>query len=73
MDRKHFFATTGLLGLGTVFSNSLFGKERKERNPVKEKIVLKDEGKQLNCLGDHQLIKLTGKDKHPNSPAHPRK
>jgi hypothetical protein len=29
---------------------------------MKEKIVLKEEGKRLNCLGDHQLIKLTGKD-----------
>lgn len=27
-----------------------------------EKIVLKDEGRKLNILGDHQQIKLTGKD-----------
>ena len=62
MDRKKFITATGLFGLGTAFSNSLFGKEKKERNPMKEKIVFIDEGKQLNCLGDHQLIKLTGKD-----------
>ena len=29
---------------------------------MSEKIILKQEGKQLNILGDHQLIKLTGKD-----------
>ena len=29
---------------------------------MKEKIVLKEEGRKLNILGDHQLIKLTGKD-----------
>ena len=29
---------------------------------MKEKIVLKDEGKKFNILGDHQQIKLTGKD-----------
>ena len=29
---------------------------------MKEKIVLKGEGRKLNILGDQQLIKLTGKD-----------
>jgi len=29
---------------------------------MKEKIALKDEGQKLNILGDHQQIKLTGKD-----------
>ena len=29
---------------------------------MKEEIVRKNEGKYLNILGDHQLIKLTGKD-----------
>ena len=29
---------------------------------MKETIVLKGEGRKLNILGDHQLIKLTGKD-----------
>ncbi|MFD2784453.1 cupin domain-containing protein [Hymenobacter rubripertinctus] len=29
---------------------------------MKHKIVLKDEGQKLNILGDHQQIKLTGKD-----------
>ena len=29
---------------------------------MKEIIVLKDEGQKLNILGDHQQIKLTGKD-----------
>ncbi|AYB35134.1 cupin domain-containing protein [Chryseolinea soli] len=29
---------------------------------MKEKVIRRDEGHPLNCLGDHQLIKLTGKD-----------
>ena len=29
---------------------------------MKEKVVLKEEGQKLNILGDHQQIKLTGKD-----------
>ena len=29
---------------------------------MKEKIVLKGEGRKMNILGDHHLIKLTGKD-----------
>lgn len=29
---------------------------------MKEKIILKKEGQKLNILGDHQQIKLTGKD-----------
>lgn len=29
---------------------------------MKEKIILKNEGRKLNILGDNQLIKLTGKD-----------
>ncbi|HTJ50556.1 MAG TPA: cupin domain-containing protein [Cyclobacteriaceae bacterium] len=61
MDRKKFITTTGLLGLSTAFGSSLFGQKKKQ-NPVKEKIILKDEGKQINCLGDHQVIKLTAKD-----------
>ncbi len=51
MNRKKFIASTGLLGLSTTFSNVLFGKEKKVKNPMKEKIVLKEEGKRLNCLG----------------------
>ena len=62
MTRKKFITATGFLGLSTTFSNSLFGKGKKEKAPTKEKIVLEHEGKQLNCLGDRQLIKLTGKD-----------
>lgn len=59
MNRNRFIKTTGLLGLGTAFSNSLWGKIK---NPTKVKIVLENEGKAINCLGDNQLIKLTGKD-----------
>jgi len=66
MDRKKFIATTGLLGLSSVLSvQKIFGQETKTKKKLKlmkEKIVLKDEGKKLNILGDNQQIKLTGKD-----------
>ena len=29
---------------------------------MNEKAILREEGSRLNCLGDYQLIKLTGKD-----------
>ncbi len=49
MDRKTFIATTGLFGLSSLLSvPKLFGqqtKPKKKSNLAKEKIVLKDEGK----------------------------
>ena len=66
MDRKKFIATTGLFGLSSLLSvPKLFGqqtKPKKKSDLMKEKIVLKDDGKKLNILGDHQQFKLTGKD-----------
>lgn len=62
MDRKKFIKASGLLGLGAVFGNTLFGQENKAMNTIKEKIVLNNEGVKLNCLGDHQVIKLSSKD-----------
>ena len=49
MDRKRFLTATGLLGLSSALSiPTLLGQqtklEEKKFNPMKEKIVLKDEG-----------------------------
>ena len=66
MDRKKFLTATRLFSLISVIgSSSLFGqqaKPKKKSKAMKEKIVRKGEGRQLNIVGDHQLIKLTGKD-----------
>jgi len=67
MDRKRFLTATGLLGLSSALSiPTLLGQqtklEEKKFNPMKEKIVLKDEGQKLNVIGDNMVIKLTGKD-----------
>jgi len=63
MDRKKFITTTGLIGLSSVLSRqTIFGQQSMSKIELKEKIVLKGEGPKLNILGDHQQIKLTGKD-----------
>lgn len=66
MDRKKFIATTGLLGLSSALGvPKLFGQQAepgKKSKPMKEKVVLKGEGQKLNIIGDHQQIKLAGKD-----------
>ncbi len=66
MDRKKFITATEFLSLSSVLSvSTLLGqsnKHKKKSKLIKEKIVLKDEGQKLNIIGDHQQIKLTGKD-----------
>lgn len=44
---------------GICFLNKYYTQNRKI---MKEKIVLKNEGNRLNVIGDHQQIKLSGKD-----------
>ncbi len=62
MDRKKFLTATGLFGLGSMFSSSLFGQAKQKSKPMIEKIMLRDEGQKLVIGGDHQQFKFTGKD-----------
>lgn len=63
MNRKEFLKSTIMAGVVGTATTTTWASSPASREPVMSaKIIRATEGKSLNVIGDHQTIKLTGKD-----------